>query len=393
MRQQTTRLLQRILAPFEDPAGLYRPLWRDYSRYDLNINLDVAWLNGVNGAAFRYAMGWGGTDDTFPRRWEQAGFIEGMYRTGYSVLYPSLDVEQQCDHWFALMPKIDTIPRVLDAELQDGQTDAKVGQSIWQACEIIKSYDGVYPIIYSRYMLLDRWLRYWSQEDVESKYYWGARYLWDRTREHPGPPYGSMVYTTIPDERWILQQTADKKAPFPGETERSTIVDWDRWLHGDVDTMRQWISDTWGETPDDHTHAGLEDEIDATKAYVIELNDKYETHLAELHNGDDVTPPPLPEFIAVQAIEKFALSKIVGHDKACEGQTPPGKPIMEPPNDNTRIVIKEGTTFRVVAQIAYSCKDDPTTPEIHATGMIPYYAVADYSGEVQYAPKNKTKRV
>lgn len=238
--------LQRAMAPFEDPTGLERELWRDFSRYDLEVNLLVGQQNGVNGMAGRCVMGWSGVDPTFPGLWSQAGDLDNYYRTSYGVLYPSLSVPRFCDHWFKHHPDIDIIPRVLDAEVQDGQTDAKVGEKIWEACEIIYEYDGKYPIIYSRYLLLDKWLRYWSQEMIEKMYYWGARYLWDRTREHPGPVYGKMNYVEIPEDNWVLHQTADKKRPFPGETQRSTIVDWDRWIIGKGQQMHQWIKEKWG---------------------------------------------------------------------------------------------------------------------------------------------------
>lgn len=278
------RALQVTLANFENPVGLDRPLWRDYSRYDLDVNLTIAQLNGVSGAAFRYAMGWGGTDDTFSGRWSQAGDLDNFYRTGYSVLYPSLDVELQCDHWFDLMPDIDVIPRVLDAELQDGQSDAKVGEAIWKACEIIKAKDGIYPIIYSRYLLLDKWLRYWSQDDINSKWYWGARYLFDRTREHPGPPFGKMNYVTIPEDRIVLHQTADKKAPFQYETGRSTIVDWDRWEVGNEDEMKDWIALNWGEgtVPPVDGKCNCQDEIYNLQTQIDDLKGYHNQSVAVL---------------------------------------------------------------------------------------------------------------
>jgi hypothetical protein len=153
------------------------------------------------------------------------------------------------EHWFKYHPQIDVIPRVLDAELQDNQTDGRVGEAIWECCEIINKYDGIYPIIYSRYMLLDKWLRYWTPTMINSVWYWGALYLYDRVREHPGPPKGPMQYTIIPEERWILHQTADKKQPFPGETTRGTIADWDRWEIGNTSQMHSWILAEWGGEP------------------------------------------------------------------------------------------------------------------------------------------------
>lgn len=248
------RGLQTALAPFEDLSGLGRPLVRDHSRYDLDVVLSIGQDNGVQGMAGRCVMGWGGTDDSFPGLWSQAGDLDNYFRTSYGVLYPSLSVPRFCDHWFRKHPTIDKFPRVLDAELQDGQQDAVVGEKIWEACEIIKRYDGHYPIIYSRYMLLDRWLKYWDQDMIDALYYWGARYLWDRTREHPGPAFGRMVNVTIKEDNQLLHQTADKKRPFPGETGRSTIVDWGRWERGSVTEMWNFINETWGDgttTPSD----------------------------------------------------------------------------------------------------------------------------------------------
>jgi hypothetical protein len=109
-------------------------------------------------------------------------------------------------------------------------------------------------------------------------------------------------------------------------------------------------------------------------------------------NSEDLEgqTPAAVDTIQVRAVQKVALAKVVGHDKACKGQKPPGKPIMEPPKEG-RVVIPAGNVFRVNAQAAYSCKDDPTTPEIMATGNKPYFQVAEgQPGAGQFCRKDKT---
>jgi hypothetical protein len=373
------------MQPFENPVGLDRPLWKDYSIYDGLVDFGVAKLSGVLGFANRCTMGWSGVDERFPINYQKGG-DQGLYRTSYSILYPSLNVERQMDHWFKHHPNIDRIPRVLDAELQDGQTDARVGETIWEAAEIIKDYDGVYPWIYSRYRLLNKWLKYWTQDMVESLFYWGARYLWDRTREHPGPPYyePAMTNVTIPETNWILHQTADKK-PTP-ETSRGYVGDWDRWELGNEAQMHQWIADhydvpTSGSTADHEARIyNLELEMDEIQKWV----DEHEVD----HNGNGDPPPEPEDIIWVKAREKFALHVPVDHDASCGDFDPPGKPVMEPPAQG-RVVVQEGQTFSVLAKAKYSCQDDPDSPVIKATGGIPYYAVTGG----QYARKDKTIRI
>lgn len=239
----------KVAPYFETQSGLDRPLCRSYSRYDGDhVDLDIAKLNGVLLMAQRSTLGWSGIDPTFDDRYIQAGDI-GMFRTSYHIHYPSLSVPKQFDHWITIHPDRDIIPRVIDAELQDGQTDAKVGETIWDMMELCYNYDGVWPLVYSRYLLLDKWLKYWTPEQLSVLQLWGARYLWDRTREHPGPPYDingmPNIGRKLREDQWLFHQTADKKAPFAGETDRETIVCWERWQHGTTSDMFRYISENW----------------------------------------------------------------------------------------------------------------------------------------------------
>jgi hypothetical protein len=112
-------------------------------------------------------------------------------------------------------------------------------------------------------------------------------------------------------------------------------------------------------------------------------------------NLEGAETPAESETIQVRATKKVALSKVVGHDKSCKGQEPAGKPIMEPPkNLADRVVIASGAVIKVNAHSAYSCKDDPTTPEILATGNKPYYVVAEgQPGAGWFCRKDQTEVV
>jgi hypothetical protein len=382
------------MSAFENPIGLSRPLWRDYSKYDLEVDFLVARLMGVDGFANRSTIGWSGVDPSFPINYQKGG-DQGLYRTSYHVLHPDLSITRQMDHWFKHHPTIDCIPRVLDAELQNGLNDAQVGEAIWRSCEIVKDHDGVYPWLYGRYLQFNKWLKYWTQDMVESIFYWGARYLWDRTREHPGPPYyaPSMTNVTIPESHWILHQTADKKPAFSNETEREYVVDWDRWEIGNVPQMHEWITAMYGGTTSGSS-ADLDVRVTQLEDEMYEVQNWIELHETN-HNGGNGNGngEPVAETIRVKAREQFALHVPVGHDASCGDLDPPGKPVMEPPAQG-RVVIYKDQEFSVLAKAKYSCQDDPDSPVIKATGGTPYYEVsAGQPGAGQYARKDKTNRL
>ena len=230
-----------ITARFEDPMGLLRPLWRDYSIYQGFVNHEVAAAEGVLGMVARATISWGYQDAQFKNNYIGAGLV-GMYRSSYHVIYPGQPVMRQLDNWYGVHPEIDIIPRVLDLELEHDQTPTRIADVTWHMSEIILARDGQRPIIYSRYLLLDKWLKSWTDMMLNSHYWWLAQYLWDRTREHPGPP---TLPNRITEDRIILHQTADKKPPYKGEVQSRT-VDWDRWEIGGELNMNQWIENHWG---------------------------------------------------------------------------------------------------------------------------------------------------
>jgi hypothetical protein len=235
-----SHLLYDLLSIFENPSGLKRPLARDISSNQGKYNMDVAKANGVLLITMRAAIGWSYQDKFFPGYWEDA---EGIYRNSYHIIHPDLDVIRQADNWYRVNPEIEVIPRTIDLEINKLNLPAtQVADTVWKMSEIVKSRDGVRPIIYSRYLLINLWLASWTSEMLNDHYWWLAQYLWDRRREHPGPP-------TLPDrvrkDRVILHQTADKKPGFYGEAE-SAAVDYDRWELGSAVDMVAFIEEVWG---------------------------------------------------------------------------------------------------------------------------------------------------
>jgi hypothetical protein len=228
----------------EDPIGLNRPLWRDYSRYQGEVNAAIAVANGVHGMAHRCGISWGYHDAWFQTNY--ASFDELAYRTSYHVPYPDQPIIAQLDKvWYFEHPEIEIIPRIIDSEVSRNQHPEKIAEFTWDMSEIIKSRDGVRPIIYSRKGLIDAWFSpYWTDDMLNDHYWWLAQYLF-LPNEHPGPP-------DLPDkirrDRVIMHQTSHKKPGFPGEVE-SRSVDWDRWELGSEREMYQFIAREWGEAP------------------------------------------------------------------------------------------------------------------------------------------------
>jgi GH25 family lysozyme M1 (1,4-beta-N-acetylmuramidase) len=243
--------LNWVLAPFENLSGLDRPLWRDYSRWQEQVNFDKAIENGVFGMAARAAISWGYQDPWFPRNWIESKRVR-MYRTSYHVIHPDQSVIRQADNWYHVHDEIDIIPRVIDLELANGMPHQVIAEKTWEMSNICFSRDGVRPMIYSRRLLVNDWLRTWTTEMLNMHYWWLAQYLWDRTREHPGPV---TPPNRVEVDKIILHQTADKKTA-PGEV--PSTVDFNRWCIGNDSYMHSFIRDNWGsgEEPDpgDYTY-------------------------------------------------------------------------------------------------------------------------------------------
>lgn len=237
-------IINNLITSFENPVGLARPLWRDYSRYQGVVNADVAVANGVLGMAHRSTISTTYRDAFFAANYASFGKVE-KYRTSYHVVYPDQPVNAQLDNWYAVHPELDhaaPIPRVIDLELHRNQPAAKIASVVWTMSEVILERDGLRPIIYSRKNLIDSWLAGWTLSMLNDHYWWLAQYLFAGYLEHPGEP---ALPVGVNRNRVILHQTSDHKLAPPGEV-ASKAVDWDRWEIGNEEQMHQWIKDKWG---------------------------------------------------------------------------------------------------------------------------------------------------
>lgn len=237
------RIVAKVLAGIETYTD--RPRWQDSSRYQGEQNFDQQVLNGLFGAIFRATISWGYQDPKFAENWERSDGVV-RYRASYGVTYPDQPVLPIFENWIKVHPRRDVIPRVIDLELEQGQPGIVIANHTWELSERVADYDGARPLIYSRKNLIDKWLvPYWTDAQLNEHYYILAQYLWDRTREHPGPP---ALPNGLERDRVVLHQTADKKPAYSGETESGSI-DWERWELGGEEDMHNFIYDTWGGVP------------------------------------------------------------------------------------------------------------------------------------------------
>jgi hypothetical protein len=289
-------VLNKAIQSTEDPVGLARPLLRDYSRYQLRVDADVAVANGVLGMAHRATISWGYQDPWFATNY--ASFDrEDTYRTSYHVSYPDQPITRQVDNWYAVQPALDIWPRVIDLELHRNMPWDAIGEHTWNMSELVFTRDGVRPIIYTRYKLVEQWLRKWTDEMLQAHFWWFAQYSWLGYKEHPGPPTlpkrsdGSVM---VPSRNVILHQTSDHKLAPPGEV-ASKAVDWNRWEQGDEADLHKFVQEKWGggvivppDPPIDQVVPLERVQITAGALNVRELPDANSKDLGELLNGSVV---------------------------------------------------------------------------------------------------------
>lgn len=240
----TWRVIASLPLTWEDPRGLARPLWRDYSYWNFPVNMSA--VPDLFGACIRAGIGKDYTDPRFQSMWTQACEL-GLYVHSYHAFRPDQDVIQQADAWFAANPTLSNkVPRAIDMERQDGQPYDLIGEKMWEMSNVVLIRDGVRPMIYSRYMLINLWLAGWSANMLNEHWWWLAQYPTDRTKEHPGPAY---LPQKVLRERVFLHQTCDKKPAYPGECGGSVGVDWDRIETCGSSEVDQWIAQNFGSEP------------------------------------------------------------------------------------------------------------------------------------------------
>src|SRR3970282_698482 len=93
----------------------------DTSVFQGIVNHDIMKLYGYNFWYGRMGISWGYVDPTFAINWEKAG-IAGLYRSSYHVIYTNQPIKSQFDNWIKHHPKIDKVPRIIDLEVDTGDT-------------------------------------------------------------------------------------------------------------------------------------------------------------------------------------------------------------------------------------------------------------------------------
>jgi len=222
----------------EDP----RPLWRDYSYWNGYIDGAFAEACGVFGGFGRSGISWTYLDPTFANFWEQFGLYK-LHRSSYHVIHTTQSVVKQADQiWYKAHPERELIARMIDLEADLGDSDNAKADATWEMSELVLSRDGVRPIIYSRRLLLNKWLKSWTAEMLNSHKYMLAQYLSDPTKEDPGPP---IAPDRVSEENILWHQSADT---FPGCTNEveNSVADRDRWQQGDETQMEFTIQNIWG---------------------------------------------------------------------------------------------------------------------------------------------------
>lgn len=242
VKNRLPAFINSAITAFEDPTGLDRPRWGDYSYWQRVVDAVISKRNGVKGGIFRATRGQYYKDPYFKVNYDAFKQVD-LYAGGYHVIYPHHPVVAQIDNFYSVYPETDTVPKVLDLEVSGNQSKAKISDVTRKCVELLRSRDGRDPMIYTRYALADSWLADWSDDELNSLWWWLAQYLFAGYLEHPGPP-------TLPNkvlrDKVVLHQTSDHKLAPPGEV-ASRAVDWDRWEIGNELEMHAWISDNWGD--------------------------------------------------------------------------------------------------------------------------------------------------
>ena len=111
--------------------------------------------------------------------------------------------------------------------------------------------------------------------------------------------------------------------------------------------------------------------------------------VVELENRiDNLEQDSLPiDAMTVLAVTKSHYWSAAGRDSACDGQDPPGKPILEV-NEGR---IDEGSHILVFKTAYDHCKDNPSDPFVKASGGDLYYR--SYENPEWYIPKNEVVQI
>jgi hypothetical protein len=178
-----------------------------------------------------YPFNYPGRLEWFTKTWP---IFEAIGRLPYHVLYPAEDGKAQVANFLKVVPaKTPHVRRVLDIELDHGQTRKVITDKAEYMVKALQDADGVEPVIYSRASWVDQFMEYRTWWDTVD--WWLAQY-YDRYHEDPRPlvlPQGVG--------RWLIYQTGDKCPSFG--TPEAKESDYDRW-NGDAEAVRNYFGFT-----------------------------------------------------------------------------------------------------------------------------------------------------
>ena len=184
----------------------------------------------------RAGISWGYQDPWFSYYFQEAARI-GRFRMPYHVLYPGESPITQMDNFFRILGDVDflKILLVLDLEIDHGQTPSRITQTTASALQILTTRTGRIPVIYSRALWVNQFLRV---QDLPPVYWWLAqyRYSWPYplyTPEYPSPPRLPQGVST-----WHFHQTGDRCQPIG--TQAMHYMDYDRF-NGSDDEFNAFI--------------------------------------------------------------------------------------------------------------------------------------------------------
>jgi len=212
----------------------------DLSRYNASADLtqtpdfDViaAHQPQVNFVAMRSGVSWGYRDPMFKQFYQQVERV-GACVLPYHVLYPGEPALKQMDSFLKILAGIDLnqVRLVLDVELEHGQTQAVITNTLVSCLELLQQETGRLPIVYSRAMWVDANVRVVDLPRVD---WWLAQYYYRKpfpqyTPEFPCPP-------RLPKgvDHWLIHQTSERGPAIGGV---GSYMDYDRWNGTPADVL------------------------------------------------------------------------------------------------------------------------------------------------------------
>ena len=176
----------------------------------VNFDLIAAHQPQVSFIGMRTGISWGYQDPWFSYYYQETTRI-GRVRMPYHVIFPGESPVTQMDNFFRILGEIDftTVPLVLDLEIDHGQTVSRITQTTAECIKIITSRTGRVPIIYSRALWVNQFLRV---AVLPPAHWWLAQYRhsWPYplyTPEYPSPPALPIGVTS-----WHFHQTSQRGA-------------------------------------------------------------------------------------------------------------------------------------------------------------------------------------